>query len=71
MWPERRSVKSRLNKIPGFGYGDCLTRCVSIVGVTQLIKALMECCLPDFTRITGIISILYNEFLLPEIKIAA
>jgi len=50
--------------------GYNLTRCVSIFGTAELIKALRGCCLPDFTRITVIISSLYNEFLLPEIKIA-
>jgi len=51
--------------------GYNLTRCVSILGVAELIKALRKCCLLIFTRIKWLILSPYNEFSFSGIKIAA
>jgi len=51
--------------------GYNLTRCVSILGVAELIKALRKCCLLILTRIKWLILSPYNEFSFSGIKIAA
>jgi transposase len=50
--------------------GYNLTRCMTILGVPQLIKALRECCLPIFKSKKRLILSLFNEFLFPGKKIA-
>jgi hypothetical protein len=50
--------------------GYNLTRCMTILGVPQLIKALRECCLPIFKSKKRLILSLFNEFFFPSKKIA-
>jgi len=51
--------------------GYNLTRCVSILGMAELIKALRKCCLLILTRIKWLILSPYNEFSFSGIKMAA
>jgi len=50
--------------------GYNLSRCVTILGVKELIKALRECCLRIFWCINSLILSRYNEFFCQRIKIA-
>ena len=50
--------------------GYNLTRCVSIFGMAELIKALRKCCLFIFTRIKWLILSPYNKFVFSGIKIS-
>jgi len=49
--------------------GYNLTRCMTILGVPQLIKALRECCLPIFKSKKRLILSLFNEFFFSGKKI--
>jgi transposase len=47
-----------------------LTRCISILGVSQLIKALRECCLPILKAKFRLILSVFNEAIFPGKKVA-
>jgi transposase len=67
------NVRGKVNVIGEIGLmfiGYNLTRCVSIFGTAELIKALKKCCLFIFTRIKWLILSQYNEFVFSGIKIA-
>ena len=65
-----RGKDNVLGEIGIFFIGYNLRRCVSILGVKGLIKALRERCLPVFSFKIRLILSPINAFLFPEVKIA-
>jgi transposase len=53
-----------------FFIGYNLTRCITILGVPRLIKALRECCLPILKRGKRLILCVFNQFIFPGKNIA-